>query len=173
MITLLRYPCWLHWPFRLVSGAVITASALLSVSAHAANQVETLVDPDFGRLTIVWEGDYTEAEKSKLAEWQRTVATVMAGIYGELPGGSAKVVLQRYPASEAVPFARVIRGGNERLLFYVNPDYPLADFVNDWTAYHEYTHLFISFSRTSGYLVLRRPGQLLPEYVVVSCRSSE
>ena len=53
--------------------------------------------------------------------------------------------LQPYSSRSAVPFARVLRNEPQGVLFYVNPDKPLAEFINDWTAYHELSHLFIPY----------------------------
>ena len=98
-----------------------------------------------GVLLIDWRGDFTAAQKAKLRVWLAAMCETVTRLHGELPRPEIRLALQPYPASSAVPFARVLRNTPEGVLFYINPDKPLADFVNDWTAYHELSHLFIPY----------------------------
>ena len=40
-----------------------------------------------------------------------------------------------------MPFGRVVRDGGETVELFVNPNAPKADFMEDWTATHEFSHL--------------------------------
>ena len=96
-------------------------------------------------MLIGWRGSFTPAEKTKMRDWLARVAGHVTLLHGTLPRSPIRAVLRPYAASEAVPFAQVIRSAPEGVTFYVNPDRPLEEFVRDWTAYHEFSHLFIPY----------------------------
>jgi predicted metalloprotease with PDZ domain len=48
-----------------------------------------------------------------------------------------------------VPFGFVIRDGGEAVRFFVDPARPLADYLGDWTATHEFAHLLLPYVRGS------------------------
>jgi hypothetical protein len=82
----------------------------------------------------------------RLTSWIDSVAAATRLVYGELPQPSVVVeVVAHGSARETVPWARVIRGDPSRLRLYVNPSASLEQLRQDWTAYHEFAHLFIPF----------------------------
>lgn len=123
--------------------------ALAPAAPAKAGPTEEL-DVGDGVFALEWRGEFEEADRSKLRSWLQSVAGTIKKLHGELPRQTTRIVLERfsserYRADSAVPFARVLRGRNQGILFYVNPANSLDDFVRDWTAYHEFTHLFIPF----------------------------
>ena len=48
-------------------------------------------------------------------------------------------------ASEPVPWANTVRSGEQAVEFYVDPSYDLSEFLADWTAPHEISHLSIPY----------------------------
>ena len=48
-------------------------------------------------------------------------------------------------SDSAVPFGRVVRDGGETVELFVNERRPLADYLDDWTATHEFSHLMLPF----------------------------
>jgi hypothetical protein len=133
-------------------GAAVTLHfilALVLAVPAAAEPVEEL-DVDGGYFDLEWRGEFSAAERGKLKNWLQSVAATMKKLHGTLPRPRTRIVLQQYPSKTVVPFARVLRNGDQGILFYINPEYPLDDFINDWTAYHEFTHLFIPFPGRSN-----------------------
>jgi hypothetical protein len=118
-------------------------AGLLPVIASAANY-ERLPVAD-GVLLLDWRGEFTPEQRAKLKAWLTAVGETVTLAHGNLPRSEIRIALQPYPASSAVPFARVLRQTPEGVLFYINPDRPLDEFVVDWTAYHEFAHLFIPY----------------------------
>jgi hypothetical protein len=98
-----------------------------------------------GTLLIDWRGDFTPLERQKLKTWMTFVANTVRQLHGELPRPFIRIAFQPYASNSPVPFARVLRNKPEGVLFYINPDFPVEDFISDWTAYHELSHLFIPF----------------------------
>lgn len=125
---------------------IFTVTAVLLLAAHStiANDFESLQVAG-GTLLIDWRGSFSTAEKHKLLRWQESVAETMSLLHGSLPRDRIRIALQPYSASSAVPFARVLRQEPEGVLFYINPKRSEREFVSDWTAYHEFSHLFIPY----------------------------
>jgi hypothetical protein len=121
----------------------VALAGLLPVLTSAANY-ERLPVAD-GVLLLDWRGEFTPEQRAKLEAWLTTVGETATLAYGKLPRSEIRIALQPYPASSAVPFARVLRQAPEGVLFYINPDRPLDEFIADWTAYHELAHLFIPY----------------------------
>jgi hypothetical protein len=120
---------------------------LATLTAHANKG-----DADFERMTsagglmlIDWRGDFTAEQKHKIRDWVSSVGETVGLLHGSLPRPEVRMAMQPYPARSAVPFARVLRDQPQGILFYINPDKPLDEFVSDWTAYHEFSHLFIPY----------------------------
>jgi hypothetical protein len=97
-------------------------------------------------FAITFKGDFTAEEQSLLTDWLKSVGASMTSVYGKLPLNT--IIIEFIPyrkANEPVPFAKVIRWPHQGIAFYVNPSLPLSDFINDWTAYHEFSHLMIPY----------------------------
>jgi len=120
------------------------AIVLFASSASIADDIES-VPAAGGTLLIEWRGSFSAAEKQKLLSWQESVARTMSLLHGGLPRNPIRVAMQPYSSSSAVPFARVLRQDPQGVLFYINPKQPEHEFIVDWTAYHEFSHLFIPY----------------------------
>ena len=83
--------------------------------------------------------------------WLEAAATDVSLTYGRFPNPSAlAVVLPRsggrsWRSSSPVPFGRVTRNGGEAVELFINPDRPLSEFLDDWTATHEFSHLGVPY----------------------------
>jgi hypothetical protein len=102
-----------------------------------------------GELLLDWRDDFTSSQQDKLKLWIEEVCTAVTLLHGELPRNQIRISLQANGADSAVPFARVLRESPQGVLFYINPERPLEEFVTDWTAYHEFSHLFIPYPGNS------------------------
>jgi hypothetical protein len=123
--------------------AIVVVQVLI-MQAPAAAEFDRHTIEDC-RLLIEWRGDFSTAQKEQMLDWLTTVMATTTLLHGQSPRREIRVVLQPYPSKSAVPFARVLREDPQGILFYVNPDRPLQEFVSDWTAYHELSHLFIPY----------------------------
>ncbi len=78
--------------------------------------------------------------------WLHDAASSVASIYGRFPVRSPQVlVLPGARAAESAPWAFVSRGGAAAVHFEVNQRRPLREFVDDWTAAHELSHLLLPY----------------------------
>jgi hypothetical protein len=98
-----------------------------------------------GTLLLGWDGDFSAAEKQRMRNWLATAAETVTLLHGSLPRPEIRIELEPNAANSAVPFARVLRRDPQGVRFYVNPARPETEFISDWTAYHELSHLFIPY----------------------------
>lgn len=104
------------------------------------------------RLAILDSRPQVSREQTR--SWVKEAASATLAVHGAFPQPNPQVMIvpigQR---SEAVPFARVLRGGGVALQFYIDPTRPLHEFSEDWTATHEFSHLLLPYvSRSDAWL---------------------
>jgi len=129
----------------------ITGALLLLNSQTQADQrfdptsVDQRLTVPGGQLLIDWRSDFSPAQQEKLTQWMISMTNTASLLHGQLPRPEIRIAMQAYPARSAVPFARILRDEPQGVLFYINPEKPLDNFIVDWTAYHELSHLFIPY----------------------------
>jgi hypothetical protein len=86
--------------------------------------------------------------------WVLEAAASTLSVHGHFPQPMPQaLVVPVGPRGEAVPFARVLRGGSVALQFYIDPTRPFREFSEDWTATHEFSHLLLPYvSRRDAWL---------------------
>jgi len=81
-----------------------------------------------------------------IADWVRATATDVSLAYGSFPNPSPQIVVVPVPGSRsAVPFGQVIRDGGVTVELTVDPAEPLEEFLADWKATHEFSHLMLPY----------------------------
>jgi hypothetical protein len=89
-------------------------------------------------------------DRPAILNWLGDTATNISLAYGRFPNPSPQVVIVPVANSRsdsAVPFGRVIRDGGETVQLFVNADKPVADYGDDWTATHEFSHMMLPYLR--------------------------
>lgn len=88
-------------------------------------------------------------EFDALYEWVRDTALTVNLAYGRFPNPGASVVLlpadSAWSQGDAVTFGRVVRDGGETVELFINPERPIAEFYDSWTATHEFSHLMMPY----------------------------
>lgn len=83
-----------------------------------------------------------------IERWLTQSARAAATLYGRFPVDDAQVlVVPGARGSEPVPSAYVLRGGQPSLHFFINQRRSEQEFMQDWSAVHEMSHLFLPFVR--------------------------
>lgn len=101
------------------------------------------------RLSILYGADAGQQEK--LRTWLRQVSRAILTAYGSLPVADVQVLM--IPASthsRAVIFGQHTRGEGNALHLLINPTRPLSEFMHDWIAVHELSHLMHPYLGDSG-----------------------
>jgi hypothetical protein len=118
-------------------GKTLAAALLLSLissgSAHATTDYQ-----------ILWQASFAPAELDKLSQWLAFSANATATLLGPYPF-TTQLIIHRRAASEPVPWANTWRESAQQVHFYVDPRFSSAEFIQDWTAYHEIAHLALPY----------------------------
>lgn len=87
-------------------------------------------------------------------QWVLESAQAVLHAHGGLPQNEPQVLIMPIGRqNEAIPFARVLRGGGVGLQFFVDPQRSLRDYSDDWKPTHEFSHLLLPYiSRKDAWL---------------------
>jgi hypothetical protein len=135
---------------------------------------EREVDVDGTRLRVSVLHGSPSVEWDFVQQWLSHAARAVTTLYGRFPVDTAQVlVVPGARGNEAVPWAFVLRGGMPSVHFFINQRRALEEFLSDWTAVHELSHLLLPYVRpedawlsegTASYYqnVLRARAGILP-----------
>lgn len=129
--------------YRLVSSP--QSGTGLAIFGRLDEVVVPVADVD---MRVVALGSDRNPVPPEAVDWTRQVAEHVALAYGRFPNPHARVIL--FPVDgrrgdSAVHFGRVVRDGGETVELLVAPDGAEAEFVGDWTATHEFSHLLLPY----------------------------
>lgn len=116
------------------------------------------------------------ADIEAMRAWIQDAAMSVAGVHGRFPVPSPQIlVMPGARAQEPTPWAYVLRGGQAAAHFFVNQRRPLRDYIEDWTAPHELSHLLLPYVASHDawlsegmatyyqYVIRARSGAISPE----------
>jgi len=85
-------------------------------------------------------------KEDQIAGWIADAAAMVGGLYDRFPYPNVQVmVVPDARGREPTPWAFVVRGGRPAVHFVINQRRPVSEFYEDWTATHEFSHLFLPF----------------------------
>ncbi len=88
----------------------------------------------------------TPMDNDAIADWVKATAMDVSLAYGRFPSPSPQVVVVPVAGSRsAVAFGQVIRDGGETVELTVDPDESLEEYLSDWKATHEFSHLMLPY----------------------------
>ena len=92
-----------------------------------------------------WEDRFSNSQQEKLMEWVETTVDGVEKHVSAYPFNLHIYFHKKPYANEPVPWAQTERSYRQGVHFFVNPRYSLNDFLSDWTAPHELSHLLIPY----------------------------
>jgi hypothetical protein len=87
-----------------------------------------------------------KVDERQIIGWLQGAANAVASLYGRFPVPSLQVVV--VPGARGagpVPSAYVLRGGGPAAHFFINQRRPIEEFLSDWSAVHELSHLLLPY----------------------------
>ncbi|WP_416307872.1 hypothetical protein [Neptunicella sp. SCSIO 80796] len=126
----------LHW---LLLTLVLFASHVVYADTNMDNN-----EAGYNKFSVRGLSYFNRQDAEKLKQWLTTGVNATRATLGVYP---RPLVLQLYPREsiQPVPWAHTNRGKQESIQFYVTSRFPLESFINDWTIYHELSHLAIPY----------------------------
>ncbi|WP_141096209.1 hypothetical protein [Lacimicrobium sp. SS2-24] len=90
------------------------------------------------------EKRFTVQKQQQLIQWLEHGVSETAKVLGDYP---FTVYFHLYPrtAGQPVPWANTWRAGKQSVHLYVDVRFSLAQFIDDWTLYHELSHLALPY----------------------------
>ena len=130
-----------------------------SVSADRSNHTATLVAfflflclpillPSVaraGELQWQWDDEFSPAERAQVREWLTATHAAVERYIAPYPFPVRVILHRRDGSSEPTPWANTWRGQPQSIHFYIDTRFPLEDFLADWTAPHEFSHLLLPY----------------------------
>lgn len=115
-----------------------------------AIEVVDLDLPDSRMRVALVDGPRTELDRQKIVDWLSVAGRDVAGVGGRFPNPEFQVIVQPVESRgrSPVPFGYVIRDGGEAVRFFVDAHRSLDDYLADWTATHEFSHLLLPYVRS-------------------------
>ncbi len=92
-----------------------------------------------------WEDDFSKSEKEMLTKWLTEVVEGTQRTLGRFQFDVHLHLHRRDNSSEPVPWANTWKWPYQSAHFHVDPSYPYEDFMADWTAPHEISHLALPY----------------------------
>ncbi len=108
---------------------------------------KTVADKDLTAYKVIWhwENRFNREEVAQVKSWLKTMNTSVTKTFGSYPFDVHYYIHRSTKGNEPVPWAHTTRGEKQGVHFHVNMDYSLEEFLADWTAQHEISHLSIPF----------------------------
>ena len=111
----------------------------------AQAKVSTLLF-DSQRVDIEWPSDMSQKEQADTQQWLNEVHQALTLVYGELPKDQLLVKLSRSTGSRSpVPWGQIKRTDPNQVILTINPALGYDKLINDWTLFHELSHLLIPY----------------------------
>lgn len=91
-----------------------------------------------------WEDEFSPAQKARLTAWIEESVKAVEDFVAPFDF-DIDVHFRRSDSGQAVPWANTIRSRRQGLNFHVNPNASAQALRDDWTAYHEVSHLLLPY----------------------------
>jgi M61 glycyl aminopeptidase len=98
------------------------------------------------RIDIKYAASLSKEEKKQTYNWLTNVSSALLTVYDAWPNDRFNVIIQRSSSRHSpVPWGQVERGTPNTVSLTINPEFSLQELSQDWTAYHEFSHLLIPY----------------------------
>jgi len=135
---------------RLKKIIILSLLVSLSVAVYSNSAAFNSSVGDDENFSVYWKDKFSKNEKEKINLWLVAVNSACREVLGEYPFTININIYRVDNAREPVPWAQTVRFGEQGVDFHIDPNFSLEEFLNDWTAAHEISHLSIPFLGTEN-----------------------
>ena len=119
----------------------VTFFFLLLIISTSTAQAEDMFDDTF---RVHGLSTFKAEKKQMLSQWLTKGVNATRATLGVYPRRLELYVYQK-KSNQPVPWAHTRRDQKESIHFYVDSRFPVDKFINDWTIYHELSHLALPY----------------------------
>ncbi|MFT7559166.1 MAG: hypothetical protein ACI93R_001071 [Flavobacteriales bacterium] len=145
--TYTQYPSPTMLRNRLISKYFLTLIFIggLALSSHASNTPLSIKNAD-QKISLRFELGINDRQRTRLYQWVEHTSAALKTVYGEWPMDH---FVTRFEASRydrgPVPWGEVSRKSPPEVKLVVDINATLDELKEDWTIYHEFSHLLIPY----------------------------
>lgn len=99
----------------------------------------------FDTSLIHWVDGFNSKEKEKIIKWLSATVRAKEKLLGTFTFDMHIYLYRKDKSDEPVPWAHTDRNDEQSVHFYINPEFTFEEFIADWTAPHEISHLTLPF----------------------------
>lgn len=126
-------------------GIGLSAFYAISKPEIAEEKNVLAIDDSFAEIKFHYVDEFTLEEKNKIEKWLMLTSEASQRVLGFYPFDLNFYLHRADGSSEPVPWANTQRSTDQGVNFHVDTSFPIEDFLKDWTAPHEISHLAIPF----------------------------
>jgi hypothetical protein len=128
-------------------SAPLTFLLLLLCYLPAGNAAEYTLKRAEQTIVIDTHFLFSDKRDQAIVSWIESVTSALASVYGRWPRDELRVEVSPIGVrtDDPVPWAQVERGQPDTVSFYIDALASPDKLVNNWTAYHEFSHLLIPY----------------------------
>ncbi len=124
---------------------VLIGIKTLFVSQQLLAQEET-ISHGKQNIVVIYSSGFNTFEKQQTGNWLKKVTNSLLMIYGEWPKDKFEINVRVTARGRGpVPWGQVERDNTDKVTLYINPDYGFDAIEDDWTVYHELSHLLLPY----------------------------
>ncbi|HFB66609.1 MAG TPA: hypothetical protein ENJ60_13825 [Aeromonadales bacterium] len=98
------------------------------------------------KITIRYASELNSFEQQKTKKWLQNVTDSLLMIYQKWPKDKFEINVRVTARGRGpVPWGQVERDNTDKVTLYINPDYGFDAIEDDWTVYHELSHLLLPY----------------------------
>lgn len=125
---------------------MIRIFTFLSLIAASALTHSDLIKHADQQIHIQYTSSLDKAESQQTYRWLQQVTGALLTVYGAWPKDTFNIAIQRSSSRHSpVPWGQVTRGNPDTVTLVINPEFNLQEITDDWTAFHELSHLLIPY----------------------------
>jgi len=130
-----------------IKSAILLGIVFPALSWNPVEKVDTWGSTTSEPVEInwYWKDSFSLEEKKKLKEWLISVTDATISTLGRYPFELDFYMHRRNNSREPVPWANTERYDGQGVHFHVDPSFSSQDFLDDWTAPHEISHLSLPY----------------------------
>lgn len=138
----------------MVKKGILICVLMASVGWSCINLKKDNTESDISEMEIPtkpskiiwhWENRFNKEEVFLVKSWLNTVFSHTQSVLGNYPFDIHFYIHRSSSNNEPVPWAHTSRDEQQGVHFHISTKFSLQEFLNDWTAPHEISHLSIPF----------------------------